>query len=43
MIRFEFLKNAAVMVVEPKSALLADDFREISRTIDPTSFKGAGW
>ena len=41
MIRFEFLKNAA-LVEEPKSALLADEFREISRTIDPTFFKGAG-
>ena len=35
MIRFELLKNAGVLVVEPKSALLADDFREISRRIDP--------
>ena len=30
MIKFEFLKNAA-LVEEPKSALLADNFREMSR------------
>jgi hypothetical protein len=35
MIRFELLRNAGVLVVEPKSALSAEDFREISRTIDP--------
>ena len=35
MITFELLKDAGVLVVEPKSALSAEDFREISRTIDP--------
>ena len=35
MIRFELLRDAGVLVVEPKSALSAEDFREISRMIDP--------
>jgi hypothetical protein len=35
MIRFELLKDAGVLVLEPKSALSAEDFREISSTIDP--------
>ena len=35
MIRFELLRDAGVLVVEPKSALSAEDFREISRSIDP--------
>jgi len=35
MIKFELLRDAGVLVVEPKSALSAKDFREISRTIDP--------
>ena len=35
MIRFELLEDAGVLVVEPQSALSAEDFREISRTIDP--------
>jgi len=35
MIKFELLKDAGVLLVEPKSALSADDFREISRVIDP--------
>jgi hypothetical protein len=35
MIEFELLKDAGVLVVKPKSALSADDFNEISRTIDP--------
>ena len=35
MIRCELLKDASVLVVEPKSALSAQDFREIARTIDP--------
>ena len=34
MIRFELLRDAGVLVVEPKSALSAEDFREISRSID---------
>lgn len=35
MIRFELLRDAGVLAVEPKSALSAEDFREISRSIDP--------
>jgi hypothetical protein len=35
MIRFELLKDAGVLLVEPESALSAGDFREISRAIDP--------
>ena len=35
MIEFELLKDAGALVVKPKSALSADDFSEISRTIDP--------
>ena len=35
MIKFELLRDAGVLVVEPQSALSAEDFREISRTIDP--------
>jgi hypothetical protein len=35
MIRFELLRDAGVLVVEPQSALAAEDFREISLAIDP--------
>ena len=35
MISFELLRDVGVLVVEPKSVLSAEDFREISRTIDP--------
>ena len=35
MIRFELLRDAGVLVVQPESALSAEDFREISRLIDP--------
>lgn len=35
MIKFELLRDAGVLVVEPDGALSAEDFREISRTIDP--------
>ena len=35
MIRFELLRDAGVLVVEPKSALSAEDFHEVSRMIDP--------
>jgi SpoIIAA-like len=35
MVKFELLKDAGVLLVEPKSALSTDDFREISRVIDP--------
>ncbi len=35
MVKFELLKDAGVLLVEPKSALSAGDFHEISRVIDP--------
>jgi hypothetical protein len=35
MIRFELLKDAGVLVVEPQGALSAGDFREVARAIDP--------
>ena len=35
MIEFELLRDAGLLVVEPKSALSADDFRTISLTVDP--------
>jgi hypothetical protein len=35
MIRFELLKDAGVLVIEPQGALSGEDFREISRAIDP--------
>ena len=35
MVRFELLEDIGVLVVEPKDALSADDFREIARVIDP--------
>jgi hypothetical protein len=34
-IEFELLKDVGVLVVEPKSALTAEDFRAISRAVDP--------
>ena len=35
MIEFELLKDAGILTVRPKSALLAEDFHEIARTVDP--------
>ena len=35
MIRFELLKDAGVLIVEPTAPIAADDFREISRAVDP--------
>ena len=35
MIKFELMKDAGVLLVEPRSALSLDDFHEISRVIDP--------
>ena len=47
MIRFELLKDAGVLVVEPREALSADDFQAIARTIDPWIAEygklAAGW
>lgn len=35
MLRFDLLKDDGILVVEPRDALTADDFRAIARTIDP--------
>src|SRR3954454_962766 len=35
MIKFELLKDAGLLIVEPKDVLTGDDFRLISRTVDP--------
>jgi hypothetical protein len=35
MIRFELLKDAGALVVQPQSALSAYDFRKIARVVDP--------
>lgn len=35
MLRFDLLKDDGILVVEPRDALKADDFRAIARTIDP--------
>ncbi len=35
MLRFELLKDDGILVVEPRDALTADDFRAIALTIDP--------
>jgi SpoIIAA-like len=35
MIEFELLRDAGVLIVAPKEALTAEDFRAISRTVDP--------
>lgn len=35
MIEFELLKDASVLIVAPKAALQADDFRAITSTVDP--------
>lgn len=35
MIKFELLKDAGVLIVEPKDALTADDFHAISQMVDP--------
>ena len=35
MIAFELHRDKGVLVIEPKGALSADDFREIDRTVDP--------
>jgi hypothetical protein len=35
MIKFELLKDAGVLVVQPQSALSADDFREVARVVNP--------
>ena len=35
MLRFDLLKDDGILVVEPRDALTADDFRSIARTIDP--------
>jgi hypothetical protein len=35
MIEFELLKDIGVLIVAPKTALKADDFRTMSDTVDP--------
>ena len=35
MIEFELLRHAGVLIVAPKEALTVEDFRAISRTVDP--------
>jgi hypothetical protein len=35
MVRFELLKDAGILVVEPEGALSADDFHAIARAVDP--------
>ena len=35
MLKFELLKEAGVLVVEPRGALTAEDFHGVSRTVDP--------
>jgi hypothetical protein len=35
MVRFELLKDAGVLVVEPQGPLSADDFGAIAHTVDP--------
>ena len=35
MIKSELLKDAGIPIVEPRSALSADDFREVARLVDP--------
>jgi hypothetical protein len=35
MLRFELMKDAGILVVEPRDALTAADFLAIARTIDP--------
>ena len=35
MIEFELLRDAGVLSIAPKGALSADDFPEVSRTVDP--------
>lgn len=35
MIAFELSKETGVLIIQPKGALSADDFRNVSRTVDP--------
>jgi hypothetical protein len=35
MIKFQLLKDAGLLIVEPRDALTAEDFQVISRTVDP--------
>jgi hypothetical protein len=35
MLEFELLQDAGVLIVRPKEALTAEDFRAVSRTVDP--------
>ena len=35
MLKFELLRDAGVLVVEPRDALTAEDFQAIAQTVDP--------
>jgi len=35
MLKFELLRDAGVLVVEPRDALTADDFKAVKQTVDP--------
>jgi hypothetical protein len=35
MIKFELLKGAGLLIVEPREALTVEDFQTISRAVDP--------
>jgi hypothetical protein len=35
MLKFELLRDAGVLVVEPRDALTAEDFRAVAQTVDP--------
>ena len=35
MIKFELLKDAGLLIVEPREALTAEDFQVVGQTVDP--------
>lgn len=35
MLKFKLLRDAGVLVVEPRDALTAEDFRAVAQTVDP--------
>src|SRR5215469_693423 len=35
MLKFELLRDAGVLVVEPRDALTAEDFQAVAQTVDP--------
>ena len=42
MIKFELLEDAGLLIVEPRDPLTAEDFRMVSRTVDPYICNGSG-